>query len=275
MKPMKKLGTAERRLMRRLLDDDRITDPRWAAYIMATVKHETNNLFEPVEEAYWLSREWRMNNLRYAPAWGRGFVQITHAVNYETMSYRLNLPGLASNYDTALDWDVAYEILVVGMLEGLFTGKDLDDYINEDYCDYYRARRIVNGMDRARLIASYAQRYEERIRYEIAQDKTDSAPDDSDFKTHPKSCAVTVLRKNDETPCVKQLQFLLNAWSATVDVLPKLNFLEPDGVFGQKTFARVYFFQRYHSLVKDGVVGKQTWDALLKDHERTLMANSG
>ena len=126
---------AEQRLFNQLMVDERLTDYRWVAYIMATTKHETNNTFEPVSEAYWLSDEWRKANLRYYPAFGRGFVQITWPENYQRMSVKLGIPELATNYCLALNWDVAYEILVVGMLEGLFTGRDLDDFINEQYCD--------------------------------------------------------------------------------------------------------------------------------------------
>ena len=58
---------SEKKLYDQLIADTRLTDPRWVAYIMATVKHETNNTFEPVEEAYWLSESWRKANLRYYP----------------------------------------------------------------------------------------------------------------------------------------------------------------------------------------------------------------
>jgi hypothetical protein len=51
-------------------------------------------------------------------------------------------------------------ILMTGMLEGLFTGKRLAIYINRDGADYWNARRVVNGTDRAVLIESYAERFE-------------------------------------------------------------------------------------------------------------------
>jgi hypothetical protein len=56
--------------------------------------------------------------------------------------------------------ETAYEILVVGMLEGLFTGKKLPNYINKDRVDYKRARYVVNGRDRASEIARMANTLE-------------------------------------------------------------------------------------------------------------------
>jgi hypothetical protein len=43
-----------------------------------------------------------------------------------------------------------------GMRHGTFTGKKLADYINATGCDYRNARRIINGVDQAALIAGYA-----------------------------------------------------------------------------------------------------------------------
>jgi len=52
----------------------------------------------------------------------------------------------------------------------------------------------------------------------------------------------------------RTLQYLLNAHGANIAV---------DGVFGPKTTSAVRTFQRSHGLVVDGVVGNQTWPALL------------
>jgi|SRR4051812_46143902 len=45
----------------------------------------------------------------------------------------------------------------------------------------------------------------------------------------------------------------------TVDGKPSLT---PDGIFGQETYNAVVKFQRDHELVHDGMVGKDTFDAL-------------
>ena len=52
----------------------------------------------------------------------------------------------------------------------------------------------------------------------------------------------------------RAVQYLLNAHGATLAV---------DGIFGPQTAAAVRSFQRSHGLVVDGVVGDQTWPALL------------
>lgn len=42
------------------------------------------------------------------------------------------------------------------MRDGKFTGVGLSRYINANKCDFYNARRIVNGMDKARTFANSA-----------------------------------------------------------------------------------------------------------------------
>jgi hypothetical protein len=50
------------------------------------------------------------------------------------------------------------------MTKGLFTGKKLNDYINNTKTDYVNARKIINGLDRANLIASYAKVFETALK---------------------------------------------------------------------------------------------------------------
>ena len=133
-----------------------------AAYVLATAYWETAHTMEPVREAFWLSDEWRRRNLRYYPWYGRGYVQITWEANYVTMSKRLGL-DLTTDPDVVMRADVAVKILVVGMVEGLFTGKRLGDYITLQRSDYVGARRIVNGTDKARAIAELAEEYEAQL----------------------------------------------------------------------------------------------------------------
>lgn len=126
------------------------------AYMLATVKHETADTFLPVREAYWLSEDWRRRNLRYWPWYGRGFVQLTWQRNYERAARELGLPRLATEPDEALEPEVAYQVMVAGMRQGWFTGKRLADYPG----DYRNARRIINGLDKADLVASHARKFE-------------------------------------------------------------------------------------------------------------------
>jgi len=50
------------------------------------------------------------------------------------------------------------------MKEGWFTGKSLEDYITLYKSDYTGARRIVNGTDRAKLIAGHAVEYDAALK---------------------------------------------------------------------------------------------------------------
>lgn len=66
-----------------------------------------------------------------------------------------------------------------------------------------------------------------------------------------------MLRFGSSGAAVTQLQQALNAGRSA---LPKL---VPDGVFGSKTGGRVREFQRSSNLVQDGIVGPNTYDALM------------
>lgn len=124
------------------------------AYIMATAWHESYLLpiTEKGSQAYLKSK-------KYYPYIGRGYVQLTWKHNYEKQGKRLNAP-LVSNPELALDKKIAGDILVYGMKHGEFTGKKLSDYINNVSKDYLNARRIINGTDRAKDIAIYAEKFE-------------------------------------------------------------------------------------------------------------------
>lgn len=135
-----------------------VTSARQQRYVLATVEHETNNTFQPVREAYWLSEAWRKAHLRYYPYYGRGYVQITWERNYALFGKLLGL-DLVGNPDLAMEPEHAAYILVVGFRDGLFTGKKLADYINVSRDDYLGARRCINGTDKATLIASYVKHY--------------------------------------------------------------------------------------------------------------------
>ncbi|MGR9114539.1 MAG: carboxypeptidase [Gammaproteobacteria bacterium] len=128
------------------------------AYVLATTQWETNQTFEPVREAYWLSEDWRRNNLRYYPFYGRGFVQLTWKNNYEKYSQILDV-DMVTEPDIAMRPDVALFVLVHGFKTGAFTGRKITDYINGTQADFVRARRCINGSDRAHEIAELAQKF--------------------------------------------------------------------------------------------------------------------
>ena len=126
------------------------------AYVIATAKWETNHQCVPVREAYWLSEEWRKRHLRYYPYYGRGYVQITWKENYEKFS-KLFDEDFVNFPDKMLEPKWAAKTIVIGMRDGLFTGVSLDDVTNSELIvDYKKARRIINGTDKADIIATMA-----------------------------------------------------------------------------------------------------------------------
>lgn len=127
-----------------------------ASYVLSTVDHETAHTFQPIKEIRERANSpRRANQDRYwlSGFMGRGYVQITWKKNYAKF-------GIADEPDKALDPEMAYSILSRGMKGGLFTGKAIGDYINDEETDYINARRVVNGTDKAALIAKRARNFE-------------------------------------------------------------------------------------------------------------------
>ncbi|MCF4098606.1 hypothetical protein [Maritalea mediterranea] len=133
-----------------------------AAYLLATAQWETNHTFEPVVEAYWLSENWRKRNLRYYPWHGRGFVQMTWEENYKRAARETGIP-FDKKPELALVPEYAAVILVKGTLEGWWTGKRLEEFVNLRKSNFYAARRTVNGLDKARKIADLAKKYDKAL----------------------------------------------------------------------------------------------------------------
>ena len=160
-------------LVAALVEDPNISDLRWAAYMLATVKHECANTWQPIEEygkgqgrPYGVPVQVQdadgttYNNTYY----GRGFVQLTWKANYDRMGRALGMGNLLVLHpEHALELQTATQILSCGMRLGMFTGRKLADYINDTQCDYLNARRIINGLDRADVIQGYAQALEQML----------------------------------------------------------------------------------------------------------------
>lgn len=141
----------------------------WIAYILATAFHESAHTMQPVRETLASSDAKAIANLDKAfaagklpqvktPYWrkdkngkswfGRGLVQVTFERNY--LKFGITEP------DDALNMQTAVKILVDGMTQGLFSGRRLKDYgSTENVFRAVDARAIVNGTDKASLIAGY------------------------------------------------------------------------------------------------------------------------
>ena len=125
------------------------------AYVLATSYWETARKMKPVRE---MGGERYLKSKKYYPYVGMGYVQLTWDYNYKKASKKLGVDFMASPR-LLLERQFAIPICVTGMREGWFTGKKLSDYINYDKCDFVNARRIINGVDKKKEIASIALEY--------------------------------------------------------------------------------------------------------------------
>lgn len=158
----------------------KITDLRWVAYMLATAFHETAATMLPIAEygkgkkydygkrlkmgkrvrGKWIREPYTDYNWLY---YGRGYVQLTWYENYYKMGKLLKI-DLLGNPDLAMRPDIAAKIMIEGMTRGAskfgdFTGGCLEQYFNVTTTDWINARKIINGLDKAELIASYAQHF--------------------------------------------------------------------------------------------------------------------
>lgn len=168
-----------------------------AAYMLATAFHETASHMQPVMETRRPSEEanpsvdqaiarlessWKAGKLPWVKSayWrknakgrsylGRGLPQLTHEANYRKIGDLLGV-DLVNSPDLALDPSIAVKIMILGMTKGVFTGKDMGDYLDgidegdaEDLREYTNARYVVNGKDRAADIGRIAIKMETALK---------------------------------------------------------------------------------------------------------------
>lgn len=181
--PLKQSQVVGLELKLGFIESDPLPDLRWIAYYLATVKHECADTWMPIDERggddYF--------NRRYGPGTkvgavlgntqpgdgalfhGRGDIQCTGRRNYTLFAGLLKI-DLVGNPDLAKVPLHAYQIACIGMANGLFTGKKLGDYLGATGIDWVNARRVVNGTDKAELIAGYARSF-----YVVLRDATAAA----------------------------------------------------------------------------------------------------
>ena len=140
----------------------------FVAYGLATSFHETARKMQPVPEIG------RGRGKPYGKpgkhggqiAYGRGDVQLTWDYNYEKADDELGLRGaLLANFDWALEAEISARIMVRGMADGWFAGDKVGRHKFSRHLpamgvattkQFTSARRIINGVDRARPVAGYA-----------------------------------------------------------------------------------------------------------------------
>jgi hypothetical protein len=132
------------------------------AYVLATAYHETAHTMKPIMER---GGEKYLRSKKYWPHIGRGYVQITWLINYQKAKKALGVDFVAKP-ELLMEARYAVPIIIIGIVEGWFTGKKLSDYITLTRSDFVGARRIVNGTDKANLIAGYAKQYDAKLKAE-------------------------------------------------------------------------------------------------------------
>lgn len=151
---------------------NKVNDPWHAGLICANVYKETGGYMLPIKETVQrghkdknpsdaevirrLDRAWARGQLTWVktPYWrdgafGRGPIQTTHWRNYIKMGRRLGLP-LREKPELLIEPSHGADSAVIGMMEGLYTGRKVTDYrLPADLDNEWKThpRRIVNGKD--------------------------------------------------------------------------------------------------------------------------------
>ncbi len=155
----------------------------WTAYALGTAWLETAHSLQPIKEFggsnYFFRQYDKAGNRPKVAAvlgntqagdgalfCGRGYVQLTGRANYAKAQSKTGAELLA-NPDLAMRPDVAAKIMRFGMTQGWFTGVSFADVLpagrpgSRD--EFIKARKIINGRDRAGDIADYALKFQSAL----------------------------------------------------------------------------------------------------------------
>jgi len=161
----------------------------WLAYMLATTYHETAHTMQPIDEYGGEKYFQKYDNFPElgnnqpgdgARFHGRGYVQLTGRTNYTGMTpvvrqFYPDCPDLTLDPDAVKNPNFAAVIMFYGMFVGSFTGRALKHYIGdperEQEVDFYNARKIINGLDRAEAIAGYAVKFNAALESASAKSK--------------------------------------------------------------------------------------------------------
>jgi predicted chitinase len=230
-----------------------VTDRSQIAYMLATAEHESDNFLAARE--YGGREQARLRDYSGGEEfYGRGYVHTTHDYNYLAMGEALGL-GTALRDDpdrAATDPRLAADLLVVGMQRGLYTGRALGDYVNEDGVDYANARRVVNGIDRAEHIAGLARGWEAQVPALVDHIRNNPV-DLSPMTEEPGRDGFFSPGERGED--VRGFQRSLNTASGE-------RVVEPDGVYGEGMRREVGAFQREQGIPVTGIADPATREAV-------------
>lgn len=162
-----------------------LTDRRWLAYILATAYHETAKTMQPIEEygkgkGHDYGKKLKQGGgpgkrIAYESPdkiyYGRGHTQNTWYENYQRLTQGAKIQGhdwdFLNNPELLLEMEPSIWATFFAMRTGLYTGKNLSHYFNDKVEDWVNARKIINGVDCAVIIAGYAKVFYEGVKETI------------------------------------------------------------------------------------------------------------
>lgn len=170
-------------------EQQKLNDKRWLAYIFATVYHETglrrNGVFvrtmEPVEESGRGAGKPYGSKLKYGGGpgkrvpytkpdkiyYGRGHTQNTWYEIHEALTNAAQKAGKSWDFlnhpELLLQTEPSVWATFTAMQSGLYTGRKLSAYFNATANNPVNARQIINGLDKAELIAGYHRQFLEAL----------------------------------------------------------------------------------------------------------------
>lgn len=148
-------------------NDPRLERIEWAGYMLATVFHECAGTWQPIAE-YGKGKGQKYGDPvpPYQHVYyGRGLTQNTWKGNYAMLTKAWNklnperLIDFVKDPDLLLQLEYSYFAMSYAMVNGTYTGAALKRYFNDEKTDPVGARRIINGTDKAELIAGYFHKF--------------------------------------------------------------------------------------------------------------------
>lgn len=149
-----------------------IGDVRQLAYVLATVHLETDGTMAPIEEYSKGRGKAYGSKFKYGKGpgkrvaylspdkiyFGRGHTQNTWWENYDALTKAAKKQGknwdFLNNPELLLEIEPSIWATWYAMTTGLYTGRRLNQYFNAKIEDPIKARQIINGLDKAKIIAN-------------------------------------------------------------------------------------------------------------------------
>lgn len=140
-------------LVGKALASEGILDSNVLAYALATIEHETDGTFEPIEEIQGRFSARRLGYEGGTNYFGRGFIQLTHLRNYRIFGERIGMgDALAKQPQLATSWEIAAKILAA-----FFKDNNVASLASRG--QFMAARLPINPDSQGWKVASLAYKY--------------------------------------------------------------------------------------------------------------------